>query len=194
MCFGSRASAVCKRHRQNVKYRPILLHWLRGKCQFVASSPKIYRHQDRNYEQCHTEFARHVPGFAFGDRKRIEEFLNECIVCRVQHDTRPQAARLEPHPRPDEADGREQHGEQWKVVPDRCAAIVAVRKQKNGIVPQSPNESRNDGSRRKAVPFRKLRYKKSSPANLLSKDRGTIPDYSYRRSEKEVEDNAHPRA
>jgi hypothetical protein len=126
--------------------RAILLHWLRGRCQFVASSPEIYCHQDRNHEQCHTEFARHVPGFAFVDRKRIEEFLNECIVCGVQHDTRPQAARLEPHPRPDEADGREQHGEQWKVVPDRCAAIVAVRKQKNGIVPQSPNESRDSGA------------------------------------------------
>jgi hypothetical protein len=166
----------------------------RGKPNFVASSPEIYRHQDGNYEQCDTKFACHVPGLAVVDRERIEEFLNECIVCGVQYDTGPQTAGLEPHPRPHKADGRQQHGEQWKVVPDRCAAVIAVCQQKNGIVPQGPNESRNDGGRRKAVSFRKFRYQKSSSADLLSKDRGAIPDYSYCRCEEEVEDNAHPRA
>src|ERR1700733_3842453 len=54
-----------------------------GKPHFVASAPEIYRHQDRNYEQRGTKFACHIPGFAVVDRERIEEFLDECIVCGV---------------------------------------------------------------------------------------------------------------
>src|SRR5450755_44257 len=183
--------------RRTLDVFPVLLrkrHGPRGKPHFVASCPEIYRHQDGNHEQCGTKFACHVPGFAVVDRERIEEFLHERIVCGVQYDTRPETAGLEPHPCPHKAEGREQHSEQWKVVPDWCAAVVAVRQQKNGIVPQGPNQSRNDGSRRKAVSFRKFRHKKSSPADLLSQDRGAVPDYSYRRCEEEVEDNAHPRA
>src|ERR1041384_6097649 len=69
-----------------------------------------------------------------------------------------------------------------------------MRKQKNGIVPQRPDQSGNDSGCRKAVPLRKFRHEKSSPANLFSKHRSAVLYYSDRCGEKEIKSNAHPRA
>lgn len=67
----------------------------------------------------------------------------------------------QPHPRPYGANDRRHNSEQWKVIPDWRAAVVAAGKQKNRVVPDGPNESGNDSCHGNAVSLGKLRYKKS---------------------------------
>src|SRR5207302_5037543 len=116
----------------------------------------------------------------------IEDALNEKIVTGVQDGPGPQASRLEPHPREDEADRHYHDSEAGEGVP-AVGARVVIGKQQNRAMPRSPDHAADEAELRERSRFRQLRNKESSPANFFSQSGTEATDHPHSRREKQIQ-------